>query len=571
MKRLYSLWPAILLAACATTPAPGPVSSAPVEVQILAINDFHGNLEPPNLTVPAVDGAVPAGGVAYLASALRQSRTANSVTVAAGDLIGASPISSALFLDEPTIKALGLAGLELASIGNHEFDKGSAELKRMQQGGCEKYTTRQPCAIEPFEGARFRYLAANVLGADGKPLFPGTAIKEIAGVKIGFIGTTLKETATLVSPAGVAGLRFTDEAATANALVPELKAAGADTIVLLIHQGGSIAGRFDDQACPGLTGDILPILEKLDPSIQLVVSGHTHNAYICRVPMAGGGTRLLTSSGKYGALLTDIRLTFDHGRLASEKGEFVIVQGEPIATARLKAPLVPSHPIFPADIEVAALVARYRDAAAGPAKRIVGNLGGSVHKADDIGKEGTAAELVADAQLFVARDPARGGADFALMNNGGARTDLLPEADGKVRFGQIFAMQPFANNVVTKSYTGAEVRAVLEQMFGSGLNTVEKPNLLLPSANFSFSYDKSRPAGERIVDITLNGRPIDPARTYRVAINNFLASGGDNFTLLANGRDPVDGGLDLDATEAYLRANPPVPMLGRIKDLTPIP
>jgi 5'-nucleotidase len=570
MRRAIALFPLAFLAACATTPEPSPVAVGPVEVQILAINDFHGNLEPPNLTVPAADGAVPAGGVAYLASALKQARIPNSVTVAAGDLIGASPITSALFLDEPTIKALSMAGLELASVGNHEFDKGSAELLRMQNGGCEKHSRRIPCALEAFKGAGFQYLAANVVAADGRTLFPATAIKKVDGVRVGFIGMTLKETATLVSPSGVAGLRFADEADTANALVPGLKAAGANAIVLLIHQGGSIVGKYYDQSCPGLAGDILPILARLDPAIELVVSGHTHNAYICRVPIAGGGSRLLTSAGKYGALVTDIRLTFDRasGRLTSDKADFVIAQGEPIQTARLTAPLVASHPVFPADPDVAALVKRYHDAAAGEANRPVGRLGGSVLKGNDAG-ESQAAGLISDGQLFVARDPARGNADFALMNNGGARTDLTPAADGTVTFGQIFAMQPFANNVVTKSYSGAEIKAVLEQQFASGRNTVAQPNFLTPSANFRFSYDKSRPVGHRIVAMTFDGKSIDPARSYRVAINNFLASGGDNFTLLAGGRDPIDAGLDLDATEAYLATNPPVPMLGRITDLTP--
>ena len=570
-SRILSIFAcSFLLAACVSTPRRAPIATGPVEVQILAINDFHGNLEPPNLTIPAADGAVPAGGAAYLASALKQARTPNSVTVAAGDLIGASPITSALFLDEPTIKVLSLAGLELASVGNHEFDKGSAELLRMQKGGCEKHTNRQPCAVEPFAGAGFQYLAANVVAQNGQTLFPGTAIKQVGGVKIGFIGMTLKETATLVTPSGVAGLTFTDEAATANALVPGLKAAGADTIVLLIHQGGSTTGRFDDPACPGLSGDILPILARLDPAIRLVVSGHTHNAYICRLPMPGGGTRLLTSSGKYGSIVTDIRLTFDRpgGTLTGERGEFIIAQGEPIRTARLTAPLVAAHKVFPADPEVGALVARYRQAAASAANRPVGRLGGTVLKGSS-GTESQAAGLISDGMLFIARDPNRGDADFALMNNGGARTDLLPAADGTVTFGQVFALQPFANNIVTKSYTGAEIKAVLEQQFASGTNSVAQPNMLTPSANFRFSYDKSRPAGQRIVAMTLDGQSIDPMQTYRVAINNFMASGGDNFTLLAGGSDPADGGLDLDATEAYLATNPAAPQLGRMTDLTP--
>ena len=570
MRRLFAFALLASLAACTTLPHPPPPAPPlqPVEVQILAINDFHGNLQPPQLTVPTASGAVPTGGAAYLATALKQTRTTNSVTVAAGDLIGASPISSALFLDEPTIMALGEAGLELAAVGNHEFDKGSGELKRMQDGGCAKFTNRQPCALEPFAGAKFRYLAANVVAADGRTLFPGTSIKQVGGVSIGFIGMTLKQTATLVSPAGVAGLTFTDEAETANAAVPILKAAGVQAIVLLIHQGGSVT-RYDDPTCAGLAGDILPIIERLDPAIRLVVSGHTHNAYICRLPIAGGGDRLLTSAGKYGAMVTDIRLTFaPDGMLAGARGEFVIVQGEPIATARLTAPLVTTNPVFPADPIVAAIVERYRAAAAPLANRVVGRLGGSVIKGM-ISQESTAAELISDGQYFVGRAADKGRADFALMNNGGARTDLNPEVDGTVRFGQIFALQPFANNLVTKSYTGAEVKAVLEQQFDSGLNTVARPNLLAPSGNFAFSFDRSRPAGQRIVTMRLNGKPLDPAGIYRVTINNFLASGGDNFTALAVGRDATDGGLDLDATEAYLATTPVAPKGGRIRDLTP--
>ena len=561
---------ALAVSACTSTQPPAVAPPGPVEVQILAINDFHGNLEPPNLTVPAADGAVPAGGVAYLAGALKQVRTSNSVTVAAGDLIGASPISSALFLDEPSIKALSMAGLELASVGNHEFDKGSAELLRMQQGGCAKHTNRQPCAVEPFAGAVFQYLAANVLDGGGRSLLPGTAIKQVGGVKIGFIGMTLKETATLVSPSGVAGLRFTDEVETANALVPGLKAAGVNTVVLLIHQGASITGRYDDPACAGLAGDILPILARLDPAIQLVVSGHTHNAYVCRVPGPDGSSRLLTSAGRYGTLVTDIRLTFDRpgGSLIGQSGNFVIAQGEPVRTARLTAPLVQTHPIFPADPEVTALVARYRDAAAGAANRPVGRLAGQLLKGST-GAESQAAGLISDGMLFVARNPGRGAADFALRNNGGARTDLLPSADGTVTFGQIFAMQPFANNVVTKSYTGAEIKAILEQQFSSGTNSIASPNMLTPSSNFHFSHDRSRPAGQRIVAMTLDGKPVDPAKSYRVTINNFLASGGDNFTLLAGGSEPVDAGLDLDATETYLATSPAAHQLGRITDLTP--
>ena len=572
MRRLAAFLPLAFVTACATAPvSPPTVPPSPVEVQILAINDFHGNLEPPGLAYEGSKGKVPTGGAAYLATALKEVRTSASITVAAGDLISASPLISSLYYDEPSIKALSDSGLALASVGNHEFDRGPAELKRMQAGGCrEKQAreTRQSCAIEQFAGAGFQYLAANVLEGS-ETFFPSTAVRDIGGVRVGFIGMTLKETGTLVSPDGVKGLTFLDEAGTANALVPYLKSVGAKAIVLLIHQGGATEGKFDDPACAGLSGDIMPILTKLDPAIDLVVSGHTHQAYICELPSAGGARRLLTSAGRYGALVTDIRLSFaPDGKLTDQRAEFLPVQGEAIANARVQAPLNPAYRVFAADPGVAGLVQRYKTAASVVADRPVGKLSSPLEKGS-ISGESQASSFIADGQLFVAKDPAKGDADFGFMNNGGARTDLIPAADGTVTYGQIFALQPFANNLVTISLTGAQVKALLEQQFDSGTNTVARPNLLMPSANVRFSFDKSRPPGQRIVSILLDGKPIDPARTYRVTVNNFLASGGDGFTALAQGTNPVDGGLDLDATEAYLKSNPPVPQKGRVVDLTP--
>ncbi|HET9356123.1 MAG TPA: bifunctional metallophosphatase/5'-nucleotidase [Sphingomicrobium sp.] len=572
MRRFAAFLSLALLSAC-TTVQRAPIAAPPAqarEVQILAINDFHGNLEPPGLVYEGSKGKVPVGGAAYLATALKAARTAVSITVAAGDLTGASPLVSSLYYDEPTIRALSDSGLEIAAVGNHEFDRGPAELKRMQAGGCrakQERETRRSCALEPFAGAGFQYLAANVLEGNDT-ILPATAIRDIGGVRIGFIGMTLKGTATLVSPDGVKGLTFLDEAGTANALVPYLKSAGAQAIVLLIHEGASTDGKFDDQSCPGLAGDVMPIVERLDPAIGLVISGHTHQAYICRVA-AGGDSRLLTSAGRYGALVTDIRLTFaPDGTLAAQRAEFVPVQGEAIANARVQAPLNPAYQQFAPDPGVAALVARYKAAASVVAERPVGKLAGPLAKGA-ISEESQASSFIADGQLFIARDPAKGAADFAFMNNGGARTDLLPAPDGTVTYGQIFALQPFANSLVTVSLTGAMVKALLEQQFDSGSNSVARPNLLMPSANVRVSFDKSRPAGQRIVEILLDGKPIDPARSYRVTVNNFLASGGDNFTVLSRGINPVDGGLDLDATEAYLKSNPPVPQKGRIIDLTP--
>jgi 5'-nucleotidase len=527
-----------------------------VQVQILALNDFHGNLEPASdpVEVAQTGGGAKAkgylGGAAQLATTLRALRTftaPDTITVAAGDLIGASPLTSAYFLDEPTIEAMNIIGLDLAAVGNHEFDKGSAELLRMQKGGCEKYTTRIPCRLEPFKGARFQYLGANVIREDGTTLLPASAIRQVGPLKIGFIGMTLKDTKTLVTPAGVAGLSFADEATTANALVPKLKAEGADLVVLLIHQGGKVPETFVQDGCDGLAGGILPILDALDPAIRIVVSGHTHNAYACETGQ-GDKRRLLTSAGKYGYLVTDIRLTVDPATKA--------LLGWQAKNATVDGGLG-------ADRAVAALVARYEAAAAPAAARRVGRLSGPAMKSEGDG-ESPVARLIADGQLAATRPKATGGAQVSFINATGVRTNLVPAADGTVTYGQIFALQPFGNGLVVKTLSGAQLRALLEQQFRTVDGQGKLASLLVPSANFRFAYDLGKGDGNRVSGMTLDGKPIDPARDYRIVVNNFLASGGDGFSVLASGRDAYDAGLDLDALEAWLATDPKVPTDVRI-------
>ena len=580
MKRRIAAITAIiwLLGGCtATSVAPpaaapaavAPAPAAPLEVQILAINDFHGHLEPPRLSIdtgtPEAPVRVPAGGVAHLATAAKMLRAdhPHSVTLSAGDMVGGSPFVSALFLDEPTIEAMEEVGVEYNAVGNHEFDKGWGELVRMQRGGCEKYTTRQPCKLEPFDGADFRFLAANVITPQGGTLFPGTAIKDFGPVQIGIIGMTTTETRTLVTPTGIAGLTFADEAATANAAVPALKAAGADAIVLLIHQGASTKGRFGDKSCPELSGDILPVIQRLDPAIDIVVSGHTHQSYVCELPRAGGGRPvLLTSAGRYGTLISDIRLTFTpDGQLLSHRADNVIVQGEGFTSGTTSVAVVPGVPVYAPDPATQALLGRYFAAAEPEAARVVGKLAAQVTKQETADREHTAGLLVADAQLAAGRAQ---GAEVAFMNTGGVRTDLVPSADGSVTYGQIFAMQPFGNSLVVKTVTGSQLKTLLEQQFQA-----DRPKMLMPSRGFFFAYDERLPAGQRIVDMRLNGKAIAPAHRYRVVVNHFLAGGGDNFSVLAQGTDAVDLGLDLDALEAWLARGAAVPKLGRLKSLAP--
>jgi 5'-nucleotidase len=572
----------LALGGCATTE---PRGAGPVEVKLIAFNDFHGNLQPPRQSVdhpaPGPEAVrVPAGGAAYLASAIQalRERNPNNLVVSAGDMIGASPLVSALFLDEPTIHAMNLIRIDYNAVGNHEFDRGQAELVRMQKGGCEKNTVRQPCAVEPFGGARFGFLAANVVRQDGSTLFPGYAIRTFGKgrrqVKVAIVGMTLKDTPTVVTPAGVAGLAFRDEADTVNALVPRLKAEGADAIVVVVHQGVYSKLGYNDQSCGAIEGDLLPILDRLDPAVDVVASGHTHHAYVCDYGRINPAKPiLLTSGGSYGRLVTDIDLTIDPsaGRVTAKRARNIVVQSEAFTGSRGEVPLTDAVPRFAAQPAVAALVDRYAKAAEPIAARAVGRLSGPALKASNEHGESVLGNLVADAQLAATK--ADGGAQIALMNPGGVRADLVPAADGGVSFGQLFAAQPFANMMVVKSLTGRQLRAVLEQQFASGSNTVQNPYVLSPSHNLRFAYDLSKPEGQRIVLLTVDGRPVSDEAVYRVATNNFLAGGGDNFTAFREGTNATGGVQDVDALEAYIAAAGSLtpPALGRVENRTPKP
>jgi 5'-nucleotidase len=552
---------ASLLAACTTTHgAQTAAVQGPVELQVIALNDFHGNLETPSSTVTYRQGEElvreQLGGAARLGATLTTLRQghAQTITVAAGDLIGGSPFVSANFLDEPSIAALGMAGLDVASVGNHEFDRGTGELRRVQNGGCEKFTLRQPCALEPFAGAAFTYLAGNVVDAAGHSLFPGTFIRQMGPAKIGFIGLTTKDTATLVSPSGTTGFSFLDEAETANRLAAELRAQGADAVVLLIHEGGRTDPTQNLSGCPGLNGAIVPIVERLDPSISLVVSGHTHMSYVCRVEAAGAPPRLLTSAGRFGSFVTDIRVTWDP------------------ATRRvidLSAINVPVNDAAGAQPDLAALVQRYTAAAAPIAARVVGTVTPFPSGGEDC-PDTPDANLVADAQLAAARAAMGGRVDVAFINTSGVRSGLSgAAADGQLTYGELFTIQPFGNTLVVLEMTGAQLRETLEEQFCGEGPARSCFTMLAPSANFTYSYDRSRPRGGRVVEAALDGQPIDPARTYRAVFNNFLASGGDGFTSLGQRRSVGEAGVDLDALEAWIAPGATIPACGRLQDLTP--
>jgi 5'-nucleotidase len=550
-----------LASACATVPSERS-TGGPVEVGIVAINDFHGNLEPPHLSVPlgrpGSSVEVPAGGAAYLAGAIAATRQgqANSIVVAAGDMVGASPLTSSLFADEPAILAMNAAGLELSAVGNHEFDAGQPELMRLAHGGCAQFTRKVPCRLDPdFPGARFGFLAANVLGPNGETLFPGTALKRFGtgarAVTIGFIGETLHGAPDVIAAANIRGLRFAEEASVANAAAARLRAQGADAVVLLIHQGLRTAPDYAGDGCAGLSGSLLPVLAQLDPVIDVVVSGHSHARYVCDYRQIDPARPfLVTSAESYGTLLTDIRLRIDPAahRVVSRTARNVIVQGEGFRGPDGLVPLTDAAPRFPADPAVAALVARYASAAAPLLNRVVGTMTAPALHADQADREAPLNGLIADAQA------AATGADLALMNSGGVRGDLVPEAGGRVTFGGLYATQPFGNTLVVKRLTGRQLLALLEQQMPEGRT---RPNLLAPSAALRFTLDRAAPAGRRVRDVTVAGRPLSPDGQYRVAANSFLAAGGDGFSVLGTAAADGTGTIvDVDALEAYLRAHP---------------
>lgn len=528
--------------ALATLPASAQ-TAAPVELRILAINDFHGNLRPPPGGIRIGDPEdkakkvmVAAGGAEYMATLVKQLREGhrNTIFVAAGDLIGASPFLSAMFHDEPSIEALSMMGLAISSVGNHEFDEGKTELLRMQNGGCHPVDGCQ--GPHPFTGAKFHYLAASTIEtATGKSVLPPYEIREFEGIPVAFIGLTLKETAGIVSPSGIAGLEFRDEAETVNALVPQLKARGVEAIVVLIHQGGEPSGDYNE--CPAITGPIVDIVKKFDRAVDVVVSGHTHRAYVCDID-----GRLVTSGDKYGTLVTAIDLKLDPAThdIVSAKGENVIVANASLAK----------------DPEQTALIEAYDKLSAPIANRPAGSVTQTLSRVPNEAGESALGDVIADAQLFATRDAKDGAAVIALTNPGGIRTDIVPKENGAITFGDVFASQPFRNRLVTMTLTGSQLKDMLEQQWLDP----KRPRILQVSNGFSYAWDATKPFGERVIPekMTLSGRPIEAGSGYRITLNDYLAVGGDGFTVAKQGTAPQYGGYDADALFAFFRAHGPI-------------
>ncbi|WP_030864148.1 bifunctional metallophosphatase/5'-nucleotidase [Streptomyces sp. NRRL S-37] len=528
------------------------------DVQLLSFNDLHGNLEPPSgssgrVTELQPDGTtktVDAGGVEYLATHLRQAREGNrySITAAGGDMVGASPLLSGLFHDEPTIEALNKLDLDVTSVGNHEFDEGAKELARLQNGGCHPdegcYTDKR------FKGADFPYLAANVLDEKTKkPVLKPYWVWKKQGVKVGFIGVTLEGTPDIVSAEGVKGLAFKDEVETIDKYAKELQRQGVKSIVALIHEGGFPASSSYNYDCDspgagdGISGPIADIAKNITPQVDALVTGHTHNAYVCTIPDPAGKPRMVTSAASFGRLYTDTTLTYDRAtgdiaRTAVKSANHVVTRDVP------KAP------------DMTALIGKWNTLAAPIGNRPIGYISGDIVKD---GTESPLGDLIADAQLEYGRT-LDAETDLALMNPGGIRASLThaaggAEGDGVVTFAEAFTVQPFANTVNLQDFTGAQVIQALKEQV-SGPNEAA-PKILQISSGLTYTLDLTKSGADRVVtdSIKLDGSAIDPDATYRVATNSFLAGGGDGFPTLGQGTNDLVGEDDLAALERYLTAH----------------
>jgi 5'-nucleotidase len=585
---------AVAMVAVPVATAAGPNAGGPkeklTEVKLLAFNDFHGHLEPntpgtiqtgccvPNPVTGAPQAiTVPAGGAEYFATHLKAlgSGDPDTYVVGAGDMIGATPLLSGLFHDEPTIEFLNYAGVDTVGVGNHEFDEGKDELLRMQYGsnshdggGQNTGTAYAPFRPDgchpvdgcqdgtPFYGSVFQYLAANVIDeSTDNPLLPAYDIVNTStGEKIAFIGETLRGTPLIVTPSGVAGLDFLDEANTVNALVPILKQRGVEAIVLLLHQGGfqnpppASAGGFTNvDLCQNFSGpEVTDIVNRLDPEVDVVVSAHTHAPYICTI-----NNRLVTSASSFGRLITEIKLTIDR-------------RTNDVVSATADNHIVTQD--VQKDAGATAILNHYKTFADPIANQVVGSITASLTRNATPAGESVLGDIIADAQLEATKPSDFGGSVVAFMNPGGIRSDLIyTRTDGApqdVTYGNLFTVQPFGNTVTVKTCTGAQIDALLEQQVWP--NPAATPpvagRILQVSAGFTYTWQASAPNGQKVdpASIKIDGVVVGPNTPYRVTMNSFLADGGDGFTVFRQCTNQLGGEVDLDAAVRYFQDNSPI-------------
>ncbi len=531
-------------------------------VKLLGFNDFHGHL-----TTGRRIGDRPVGSAAVLASYLEHAASAaadGAFIVHAGDHVGASPPASALLQDEPSIAFLNLLANRhcryaqvrrgpwhashrqprcnvVGTLGNHEFDEGVAEIVRLLDGGRH---AEGPFLERRWRGARFPYVAATVVDRRTRdPILPPYSIREAGGVRIAFIGALLQGAAKVVTPSGVAGVEFLDEADAVNRQVDAMVArrsekagakAGVKAIVVTIHEGSrqSTYGVPGEGGLAPFSGVIVDIVGRLHEEVDVVVSGHAHGYTNALIANRGGRPVLVTQAFSAGTAYADIDLAIDRS-----SGDVVEKSATIVTTWADEGPgLTP-------DARVAKLTAAAQRAVEVRVARVVGVASGDIARQKNEAGESALGNLIADAQRL------RTGAQFAFMNISGIRADLRA---GDVTWGDLFAVHPFGNDLVTMDLTGAQIRTLLEQqwLFTPGVRSLQVSGL-------SYTWNAQAPPGSRVVAIRdAAGAPLGDSKVYRVTVNSFLASGGDHFPLLELGTARVTGPVDLDATIEHIASLP---------------
>jgi len=495
-----------------------------IDFQVLAINDFHGALE--------AEEERP-GGAAYLASHLLAAEASAqfSITVSAGDLVGASPLISSLFHDEPSVEAANIWGLDYHAMGNHELDEGLAEMLRLQKGGSHPVDADAD-GVE-YEGANFPFLSANMyLKKDQTLPLPGYAIEEIDGIPVAIIGLTLSDTLSVLSLEAGKGLAFENEADSINRLVDKLRKQSIEAFIVLIHEGGSQSGDSFG-GCDNFQGDVINVINEVSPAVDLFVSGHTHNYYLCEL-----GGRPVTSAGSNGRLYSKI-----HMRLDRRSGDMELVSMENIPV---------THDVAP-NADLAGMVEKYRTFVKPFAEKPVGKIEASFSRTPNLAGESLLGQVIADAQLEATQES---GAQIAFMNPGGIRKHMDYSGDGTVTFEDIFAINPFNSVLVSMTLTGDQLKFLLEQQWQS-TNTVR---ILAVSKGFSYTWNANASTGQHVdaQSMFLDGVQIDPLAEYRITTNSFIAEGGDGFTIFKEAQNPVWGIEDLEALRRYLEAHSPL-------------
>lgn len=517
-----------------------------VPVRLLAINDLHGSLQPPKgarAQISRPDGpATDAGGAAYLAAYVQQLRAQakNSLLYSVGDSWGSSPIESALFHDEPTVDLLNLMGVDAASIGTHELDRGFGELQRMASGGCHPV---EGCQFEPtFDGAQFPLLSANMTLADGSPAALPYAVDYVDGVPVGVIGVMPSDAPSKIAVDAVAGLQFGDELEAIDRTADTLDFLGVRAIVVLLHRGDTQSTPGGPNSCELDDGPARTIAMRATPKVDAIFTADTHSQFNCTVDDPAGNPRPMMQAASHGRIVSVVDLAIDRGT------------GEVDRERTQAFNQIVTHDISP-DPMVSDLVRRASMQSDEVAQRAVGTVTADITREPSRGGESPLGDLIADAQLAAARGR---GAQIALTNPGGIRADLLYDADGTVTYGNAYQVQPFLNPVEVRTLTGSQLKDLLEQQFQATADGSTAELVLAPSASLTYGIDRRAPIGSRIADIRVDGAPVTPNDSYRVAVNKFLADGGDGFTVLREGTEPASAGNDLDALTSYLRAHSPV-------------